>query len=236
MRRSALLPLALIVGLASLARADAQGVAVRATSFPLALSMRLDASGEHGCSQSYASSSEDATVHLSIDAAGVALLALDRTAHRTFGPSFGRWQEGERDVSHTTERLARRWYGRASAAGSGFEVRFDRVAGARVEYQGYGDVPLPPLAPGPATLRLACRVENADVYGAPPPSWPPERAADGETPTSIPLVRCAFPDGLPDDFGALARAGAELVLGAGTGVQLHHHDGLMAGPPILRAP
>ncbi len=236
MRRPALLPLALIVGLASLARADAQGVAVRATSFPLALSMRLDAGGEHGCSQSYASSSEDATVHLSIDAVGNALLALDRTARRTFGPSFGRWQQGDREVSHTTERVARRWHGRATAAGSAFEVRFDRVEGARVHYQGYGDMPLPPLAPEPGALRIACRVENADVYGAVSASWPPHLPAQGEAPTSIPLVRCAFPDGLPDDFGALAQAGAELVLGLGAGVQLHHHEGLGESGPILRAP
>ncbi|MCB9596677.1 MAG: hypothetical protein H6719_28390 [Sandaracinaceae bacterium] len=223
----------LVLATAAVAHADASTVAVPSLQSPLALRSRIEARSEDSCSQSFASSSEETEITLRVDASGHAELGFERTQRHVFGPSRGRFSEGERDFSYTTERATLAYTGRATRASGALELRFDQVRQGRVEAAGMGDAPEPTTTTAAATLRLTCRVEPTDVYPAHPPTVP-TYPADGESAARVPLVRCAFPDGVPSGLGHVEEVGGELVLGRAEGVVLHYARGYGGAASLVR--
>jgi len=227
--------LAAVLALAATAQADTSRIAVPSLALPLDVAMRLEADTEHSCSQSFASTRETSTVSLRVDRRGNAVLEVDRLRRHTFGPSRGRYQQGARDFSHTAERETHRYQGRARRSGAELELSFGEDRRGRVEIAGPGQTPAPPpTTDGQTTLRLLCRIDSVEVY--PPPASAGAYAAAGETGEPAPLVRCAFPDGVPDALGLLGEAGGELSLGRGAGVVQHYHRMFGGGDSLVRLP
>jgi hypothetical protein len=191
--------------------ASAQQGSFEVTSLAGALDLRgrLERSGEHGCSQSFASSSDQATLALTVDARGAATLAIDLEHRETFGPSPGRYAQGDHEFTHTTELARVVMTGRAARTGSELEVRFDRVARSSVRFTGYGTLPLPPATTTALTGTLRCRLAPIDVM---PSQW-----SDGEVATQSALLQCAWDGGAPAPLDALDAPA--FALGRGPGVR-----------------
>lgn len=113
---------------------------------PLAFHAVASIGREHGCSQSFETSSYSARAALTVDATGAARLVVEATDAYVFGPSPGRY------------------------AASGGKDQFQRTAkDSRLEYRGKavrgrGALTLDlRAAEGGAPLRLACRLAPIDV-------------------------------------------------------------------------
>lgn len=185
--RIAMLTLALALPFTTFAQPSRRPtVDVESIDGPLSLVGVLQRSGSHGCSQSFASSDDLAAMQLTVDAQGRATLTMELQHHDTFGPSPGRYAEGERDFTYTTERGHAVLMGNAVRRGAGLAIRFERMRESHVRYQGMGTLPLPEATETPVTYAMHCEIARADVL--------PKEPAENERATSHSLLRCA-PEG-----------------------------------------
>lgn len=203
--------LAAPLGVVLATHAHAQSAAPDLTTVALPLDLRggIEASSEHGCSQSFASSSSRTALRLAVGARGAATLTVDLESHETFGPSPGRYAEGDRDFTRTTELARAVLHGQATRSGADVVIRFDRAERASVTFTGYGTLPLPPATTASITATMRCTIAAVDLLPAEP--------SDGEQPTRSSLLECTFDAPIPplDRF-----EGAALVLGRGEGVRV----------------
>ncbi len=213
-RISVVAPLAAsLLALAGAAHAQVGPPAVLTLTGPLTLRARLENGREHGCSLSHESVSVEADLELLVDAAGRASLHLVGAVLRVSGPSRGAWRAGDHDVSSMTELDEVRWTGagRLDASGAGLDLDFVNREGSTLRIDGFGRAPLPPPVRSTRAVAASCRGVDRDVL--------PAVRSDGETATSMALVECGFPAGLPDPLERYLDAGASVVFGAGAGIR-----------------
>jgi hypothetical protein len=204
----ALAPTAVLVGAQDV---SPELVALPAAGSPFELGGGIQRSSQHGCSQSFASSSDNARLRLVVDARGGATLTLDLERHEVFGPSPGRYADGDHDITHTTELARATFTGQASRTRNGVDIELTRLASANVRFTGYGTLPLPAPTVTRASATLRCQLARIDVL--------PTQAAEAERPTAMSLVECRF-DSAPTIFERLIESSPSFVLGRGAGVRV----------------
>ena len=143
-----------------------------------------------------------------MDSRGAARLTADIASHSIFGPSPGRYSEGNHEVTQTTELIHVAMTGTATRVLNAVEIHFTSSLRASVRFSGYGTLPLPPETTLAVDATLRCDLARVDVL--------PAIQAEGEQPTPMTLLRCAFV-AVPEPyvrFNAVA-----LVFGQGVGVR-----------------
>lgn len=206
--------LLVVAVLSSSALAQSAAPVVGTLSGPLALRGAIDVDREHGCSQSHESVNKQAQLRLDVDRRGRARLTLDSHSAVRSGPSFGRFQQGDRSFSEVIEDHRATWTGTAQRSASGLALHFTRAEHANIRFTGPGTLPPGPSHAGRADARANCQVSATPLLPAVP--------AEGEQPTSTPLLHCAFVGALPaplDMYGV-----DELVFGSGVGARVMRSD------------
>ncbi|AKF09320.1 hypothetical protein DB32_006469 [Sandaracinus amylolyticus] len=190
------------------APAVAQSVAPEVTSLSGALALRgvLEGSRAHGCSQSYASTSQRAELALDVDARGVATLTIDHHTHDTFGPSPGRYIQEGGETTRTTEHVRVVLRGTATRTPSGLDVALTGGERASATWQGWGTLPLPAATSTAVRATLHCAMTRVDVL--------PSAPRDGATPRAHAVLECSF-DAVPEPLDRYEPG--PLVLGTGSG-------------------
>ncbi|HOX44491.1 MAG TPA: hypothetical protein PK668_12885 [Myxococcota bacterium] len=143
--------------------ADTQAGAAALPAAPYTLKLKLHVGWEHGCSQSMERFGEVGTLTLAVDGAGAATLELDLFHAHTFGPSFGRYKQGDHEFTHQDSRLRARWKGKAVKRGAALVATFTSQE-STAQLWGGGD--WKPEKSGPASLEVVC--EPASVRLDPP--------------------------------------------------------------------
>jgi hypothetical protein len=215
--------LLLILSLAVLSSAHAQSrtPAVTRVALPLDVRATLARTGEHACSQSYASSRSTGTIALTIDRTGAAHLALDGTYAQHMGPSPGRYMQGDRSSSDTQQRHHAEWSGMATIAGQGVVIAFDHVDSAELYFSGATPPTLPPSTPAPVTLGLRCAIASSDVFPA------IETAGEMGVPTR--LLSCEWTGDVPSPV--MFYVSGNMALGAGPGVSVTSTETMWSTQP-----
>ncbi len=204
--------LVMMLSLAVLGSAHAQSrsPAVSAIALPLDVRATLASTGEHTCSQSYASSRSSGTLALAIDRTGAAHLTLDGTYSQRMGPSPGRYMQGDHSFSETHQRHHASWSGTATIVGQGLVIALDHVDASEVYFSGGTPPPLPPATRAPTTIGLRCAIASSDVLPA------IERPGEAGTPTR--LLSCAWTGEAPSPV--MFYVSENMELGSGPGVSV----------------
>ena len=204
--------LVMMLSLAVLSSAHAQSrsPAVSAVALPLDVRATLARTGEHACSQSYASSQSSGTIALTIDRTGAARLTLDGTYAQHMGPSPGRYMQGDRSSSDTQQRHHAQWSGTATIVGQGLVIAFDHVASAELYFSGATAPALPPGAWMPITVGLRCAIAASDVF--------PAIQTAGEVGVPTHLLSCEWTGETPSPV--MFYVSGNMELGAGPGVSV----------------
>ncbi|MFH1436940.1 MAG: hypothetical protein ABIJ56_14625 [Pseudomonadota bacterium] len=105
------------------------------------------------------------SLDLLVTAADKAELSLDIKEYLTFGPSLGKFKQGQTDFTHRFWLEKRAWKGHAERRGDTLIVTFETVDAARQEFDLYSKGSLPPAVQTASTLELTCRYDELDVYG-----------------------------------------------------------------------
>lgn len=206
MRRA--VPLLLVLSILAPAHAQVVSPEIARVALPLTATTTLEREVEHGCSQSFESVAAHATLHLAIGPGGLAELRLDGDYRSNMGPSPGRYMAGDHEFTRLTELHRATWRGTATVGQSGVTVAIATLEEAQARFTGYGTLPLPTPTARPFAAQLQCTIAPTDVLPAAP--------ADGERPTPMRLLSCAW-DQPPDAFARFAEGA--FVMGAGAGVR-----------------
>jgi hypothetical protein len=100
---------------------------------------RHEHDAEHGCSQSFASTSDRAVFELRVGSGGEATLSLTVDHSSTFGPSPGRYRAGDRDFSHERGKRRFTWSGKAVFDGVSLRAVLDKGEATCVALPPRGD-------------------------------------------------------------------------------------------------
>lgn len=209
--RRALTCSALLLGLAAAGPVAAQA----GLALPLDLHGVIARASEHGCSQSFATTSGQASLHLVAPAHGAATLTIDGHVTNTMGSSrFSR----DRERTVTTAQHLITWTGTARSVAGELLADFTQRASAEMLWAGFGTGPLPAPTTAPIVARLRCHAERVDVVPAIPTS--------GERASAMPLVACGWEGDVVAPFDRYLDAGAAFLLSAGPGVRTsyQHRD------------
>ncbi len=198
--------------IASLAAAQIAS-SVQALAGPRTLRAVHHQSVEHGCGESFGSSSAELAIALSIDGAGAATLVLDGHSRSFIASRDG---SGSSDTGHALAGVA---HGHASLGADGrLTVRFVDLDAATAYWSGPGTLPVGPSSSRPFAHTLVCSIATASLLpaGAPTP---------GEVGTATSLARCAWAAGAPTEL--MGYATGDLWLGAANGIEVFSDDTLM---------
>ena len=153
---------------------------------------------EDGCSQSFASTSIETTLHLTVSQSGDTTLKLLFESNDSMGPSFGSFQAGQRGFTHITTLERHEWTGRAVTQPSGaLHITLDRDRTSRVVWQGYGSLPLPAPQTLQTNLVLECQPATLTVFPQRSAPQPGSIPGAGEVASSIPGYKCRVVSGAP---------------------------------------
>ncbi len=203
----------LVLGLSLTAHAQSTSPALHGLGGRLALTGRVEASGEHSCSQSFATSRESIGLALDVDARGVATLRVESGFERTFGDASSRFTGGSSSL--TQARALRVLSGHATRSSTSLEIRFDHAEDASVRWQGPGVAALPAgTTPTAVSLTMHCALADHAVL--------PAIESAGEQPSMLPLLRCEFES--PPAFLEYDETN-EFFFGRGAGVRISTHEG-----------
>lgn len=89
--------------------------------------LEASSSSEHSCSQSFESTTKSVRFDLSIDAAGQALLAIERRTSSTYGPNGPAPGGAPPKVWHDTHETNESWRGVATAIDEGVKLSLQQV-------------------------------------------------------------------------------------------------------------
>lgn len=192
------------------AHAQQRSPEVSGLALPLSLSATLAWAGEHGCSQSFASTEASATLEVSAERSGAARIHLVGEHSTRMGPSPGRYMAGDRDFTRTAERHDATWTGWAVEGADGsLAITVDRAEIAEVRFVGEGTLPLPAPVASASTGTFACHLERVDVLPAEPVA--------AELGRPLPLARCAWTSDPPAAFERYTEGA--FVMGRAPGVR-----------------
>ncbi len=193
------------------AASQAPSPEVRSLALPLVAHANVETHRQHGCSQSYASSSGTTTFELTIDAAGAARLIVD--GHQSDMIARSPYAMDSSPPIHTTALAHAVFTGRAIAMTSGLEIAFDAVDHASIVYSGWGTGPLPAAQHSAIAFTLRCGLASAEVF--------PSEPRPGETATTLQLLHCerdasqtlhpSIPDVLPIELGGRETIRTEII-------------------------
>jgi hypothetical protein len=199
--RPALACSVLLIGLAAAGPVVAQA----GLALPLDLHGVIERASEHGCSQSFATTSGQASLALRVSARGAATLTIDGHVTSTIGSS--RFSHAPTRTV-TTAQHAITWTGTASLVAGEVFADFTTQAAAEMLWAGTGTGPLPAPTTSSVASRLRCHAERVDVL--------PAAATPGEHASPMPLVACTWEGEPIAPFDRYLDVGAPFLLGPRT--------------------
>ena len=153
---------------------------------------RLEVSyrSSHGCSQSFASTSFDGVLVLTVNGK-VASLSITGNHSYSMGPSPGRYRAsgGKDQTHHTHSTIDLGVTGSVSRSGAALTVKLDRITDRCKTRSGYLHT-TQYACRIPTPLTLACRPSTVPVYPVLPTPGSGAFPVTGEKPTLVPVLRC----------------------------------------------
>lgn len=181
-------------------------------------------SREHGCSQSFESSSARGNLVLELAESGEVRVHVTVDRSSTFGPSIGRFRAGERDFSHRHEAEDRSWKGSAERDGEGFSVKLEQVESSCQALPAYGtEGGVPTRCLQEEAVLLRCTPVTVDVLKVAPADDRPT-AEDAET-EAVEALRCGPWLGVYPSSSPALHDG--VPLGRAPGLELREDDGMI---------
>jgi hypothetical protein len=171
------------------------GSAVPPAPAKLRFTADLDLHSEHGCSQSHESRGARGSVSLVIDPNDHATLTVHLEGSTVFGPSPGRFRQGDRDFVHTPNRTHDAWQGSVVRCDDTLHVRLTRVLSSRDQHGSWEDAALPDAAASNADLSVVCRAGTLSAFALPSDGstiW----ALEGEPTERVAVLICELKEEL----------------------------------------
>lgn len=197
-----------------------------AAELPLTARLIFDIGREHGCSQSFASTNIDGLLTLDVAADGAAELSLETHTLHIFGPSLGRFREGDTEFDERREKQRQLWRGQAKRTGDSMMVQMKVIEHAHTNLPRWGDLPFPAPTTSTSNLRLDCTLGEVAAY--PPPEREfAEQLIEGLETSPVKAWQCTASDAIFEPYREVLADG-KFPLGTGYGL-LTASDEMLGG-------